>query len=117
MRRPIRVTILAIVLTTQAYAGVGNAYLIFTGAAWGSKVNAFLALAYGLVALVVAVGLWCMYKWAYWAFVIFAGIIISLGLSFLAFFPIWNGVTFLIFVAIALWYLAQYVRKALAITL
>jgi uncharacterized membrane protein (DUF2068 family) len=117
MRRPIGVTILAIVLATQTYAGVGNAYFIFTGAAWGSRASAFLALVYGLVALVAAVGLWRMYKWAYWAVILCSGIIVSLGLSFLPFFPIRNGIALLIFVTITLCYLARYVRKALAITL
>jgi uncharacterized membrane protein (DUF2068 family) len=108
---------LAIVLATQTYAGVGNAYFIFTGAAWGSRVSAFLALAYGLVALVAAVGLWRMYKWAYWAVILCAGIIVSLGLSFLPFLPMGNGIALLIFVTITVWYLARYVRKALGITL
>jgi hypothetical protein len=112
MKRPIGFTILALVLGWLAFAGVGNA--IF-GPAQG--IMRFFAIAYGIAAIMVAIGLWKMKDWAFVAFLTWAGVVVIMMIAmqcweFRIAMPSFIG--FACFVVILLWLLATYVKRTLS---
>jgi hypothetical protein len=76
------------------------------------------ALAYGLCAIVAAVGLWKMRRWGYLAFVAWVGAVLLVGLWWPAVFPSsdvrwWMGLVWIGVVALIMLPLARYIRRAI----
>jgi uncharacterized membrane protein (DUF2068 family) len=76
------------------------------------------ALAYGLCAIVAAVGLWKMRRWGYLAFVAWVGAVLLAGLWWPAVFPgsevrWWMGLVWVGVVAVIMLPLARYIRRVI----
>ena len=76
------------------------------------------ALAYGLCAIVAAVGLWKMRRWGYLAFVAWVGAVLLVGLWWPAVFPgsevrWWMGLIWIGVVAVIMLPLARYIRRVI----
>ena len=117
MKRSTGVRLLSVLLATLSISSFANGYKIFSGSAWGTLLSAVLAVLSGIAAVVAAVGLWRMQKWAYAAFLAWVVVVWALAFSFIPYFPIANGVILLAFLASILWCVVRYVRKILAISL
>jgi hypothetical protein len=117
-RRPPGVTVLAVLLAVLA---VGAFVLTMTaetlaelGARW--QLVRLGALAYGLCAIVAAIGLWKMRRWGYVAFVAWVGALLLIGLWWPAVVPRaevhwWMGLVWIGIVAVITLPLARYIRR------
>lgn len=72
-KRPVSLTITAIVLTWLALAGFANA-------AAGMMGNPIVPAAYGVTALLAAIGIWKARRWGFVAYVVWGVVVIIMGL-------------------------------------
>lgn len=83
-RRPLGITIIAILLFIQAIITILGGIFIFIGSVVASPVAGlllgWLPLAIGIISLIVAWGLWTLKPWAYWVTLIVEIIAIVEGL-------------------------------------
>jgi len=115
MKRPVGISILAVVLLLLSFAGFGNAYIMLSEPSNGTPVLAVLAFVYGVTALIASVGLWMQRKWAYWTFLSWATAALATAITMQFSFvqaPWPKLLVFLLIVVGILWALARYVRKA-----
>jgi hypothetical protein len=81
VKRPLKITILALVLYWLSVGGIGLAILAPTLARlnvpWGWYRAA--GLAYAATAMITATGLWRLAPWSYSAFIVWAGVAIAAG--------------------------------------
>ncbi|MBI2089617.1 MAG: hypothetical protein HYT78_12915 [Deltaproteobacteria bacterium] len=74
MKRPLGITILSTALACLAAVGLVNGFFeFFADREFASPVFSGLAFLYGITALVSAVALWGMRRWAYQAFLVWIG--------------------------------------------
>jgi uncharacterized membrane protein (DUF2068 family) len=123
MKRPAGITVIALLL---AWLGFGAFVLTMTaetlaqlGVKW--QVIRIGALAYGVLAVVAATGLWKMRRWGYLGFTAWAAIAVLFGLWWPLVFPPgkvpwWMGLIWMGLVALMLLPLARYIRKALGLS-
>ena len=82
IKRPKGITFLSLFLGWLSLAGFGNAYMMMATDTYGSPILGVGAFVYGVLALIVCVGLWKMRPWSYRVFLLWTVVVGALGVTF-----------------------------------
>ncbi len=122
MRRPIGITVLALILGWLSIGGFGNAWVILgTDEPYLPSVLGVLALVYGVVAMALVIGLWRMQPWSIVALrgwmLVCLGTMATFAYTFgVGAVPLiwWVAVlVFFLFVVALFWWLDRYVQRVI----